>query len=209
MQELLVMTSELLGGLVLFVFVASMTPGPNNMMLLASGVNFGFRRTVPHMLGITLGFGVMIVLAGLGAGQLFGRWPWLYNVLKVVSIGYLLWLAWKIATAGGVAGADAAADARPMTFLEAAAFQWVNPKGWTASLSAISAYTVPDQYLTTMLVVAAVFVAWSPVATIVWTLFGMQLKNVLSAPGRVRAFNVSMALVLVASLWPAVAEVWK
>ncbi len=203
------MTPELLGGLVLFVFVASMTPGPNNMMLLASGVNFGFRRTVPHMLGITIGFGVMIVLAGLGAGQVFGRWPWLYNVLKVVSIGYLLWLAWKIATAGGVAGSERTADARPMTFLEAAAFQWVNPKGWTASLSAISAYTVPDHYLWTMLLVAAVFVAWSPVATVVWTAFGMRLKTVLSDPLRVRAFNITMALVLVASLWPAVAEVWK
>jgi threonine/homoserine/homoserine lactone efflux protein len=203
------MTLELLGGLVVFAFVASMTPGPNNMMLLASGVNFGFRRTVPHMLGIAIGFGVMIVLAGLGAGQVFGCWPWLYNVLKVVSIGYLLWLAWKIGTAGGVAGTEGSADARPMTFFEAAAFQWVNPKGWTSSLSAISAYTVPDQYLPTMLLVAATFVAWSPVAVIVWTAFGMQLKSVLSDPGRVRTFNVTMALVLVASLWPAVAEVWK
>jgi threonine/homoserine/homoserine lactone efflux protein len=203
------MTAELLSGLILFAFVASMTPGPNNMMLLASGVNFGFRRTLPHMLGITIGFGVMIVLAGLGAGQVFGRWPWLYNVLKVVSIGYLLWLAWKIASAGSVAGAEGNADARPMTFLQAAAFQWVNPKGWTSSLSAISAYTLPDQYLATMLLVAAIFVAWSPVATIVWTVFGMQLKTVLSDPHRIRLFNVSMALVLVASLWPAVAELWK
>jgi threonine/homoserine/homoserine lactone efflux protein len=203
------MTPELLGGLLLFAFVASITPGPNNMMLLASGVNFGFRRTVPHMLGITIGFGVMIVLAGLGAGQVFGRWPWLYNVLKVASICYLLWLAWKIATAGGVVGGEGSAEARPMTFIEAAAFQWVNPKGWTSALSAISAYTVPDQYLVTMLLVAAIFVAWSPVAVIVWTAFGMRLKAVLSDPGRVRAFNVTMALVLVASLWPAVVEVWK
>jgi threonine/homoserine/homoserine lactone efflux protein len=203
------MTPELLGGLIVFAFVASMTPGPNNMMLLASGVNFGFRRTVPHMLGITIGFGVMIVLAGLGAGQVLGRWPWLYNVLKAASIGYLLWLAWKIATAGSVTGTEGSTDARPMTFIEAAAFQWVNPKGWTSSLSAISAYTVPDHYLATMLLVAAVFVAWSPVAVIVWTAFGMQLKTVLSDPGRVRAFNIAMALVLVASLWPAVAELWK
>ena len=116
------MTTELLTGLLVFAFVASATPGPNNMMLLASGVNFGFRRTVPHMAGITLGFGVMIVLAGLGAGQVFGRWPWLYSVLKVGSVAYLLWLAWKIATAG-VMTTDGDPQARPMTFLEAAAFQ--------------------------------------------------------------------------------------
>ncbi len=202
------MTTELFTGLIVFVFVASMTPGPNNMMLLASGVNFGFRRTIPHMLGITVGFGVMILLAGLGAGQVFGRWPWLYNALKATSVTYLLWLAWKIGTAGALSSGGAS-QARPMTFLEAALFQWINPKGWTSSLSAISAYTVPDQYVQTMLLVAAVFVAWSPLVVSVWTAFGVRLKTLLSDPGRVRAFNVTMALVLVASLWPAVAEMWR
>jgi threonine/homoserine/homoserine lactone efflux protein len=202
------MTADLLTGLIVFAFVASMTPGPNNMMLLASGVNFGFQRTIPHMLGISVGFGVMIVLAGLGAGEVLGRWPGLYNVLKVASIGYLLWLAWKIATAGVISSGDAS-QARPKTFLEAAAFQWVNPKGWTSSLSAISAYTVPEQYMATMLLVAAVFVAWSPLVVTIWTAFGVRLKTLLSDPGRVRAFNIVMALVLVASLWPAVAEYWR
>jgi threonine/homoserine/homoserine lactone efflux protein len=129
-------------------------------------------------------------------------------VLKVASIGYLLWLAWKIATAGVISSGDAS-QARPMTFLEAAAFQWVNPKGWTSSLSAISAYTVPAQYMATMLLVAAVFVAWSPLVVTIWTAFGVRLKTLLSDPGRVRAFNITMALVLVASLWPAVAEYWR
>ncbi len=202
------MTTELFTGLLLFAFVASATPGPNNMMLMASGVNFGFRRSLPHMAGVTIGFGVMIVLAGLGAGQVFGRWPWLYSVLKVASVGYLLWLAWKIANSGVLTPADDT-QARPMTFLEAAAFQWVNPKGWTSALSAISAYTVPDQYLATMLLVAAAFVGWSPLVVIVWTAFGVRLKALLSYPARVRTFNILMALVLVASLWPAVAEFWK
>jgi threonine/homoserine/homoserine lactone efflux protein len=154
----------------------------------------------------------MIVLAGLGAGQIFSRWPPLYGVLKVASIGYLLWLAWKIATAGvmtpGMTSGEAGQSARPMTFWEAAAFQWINPKGWTSALSAISSYTVPDQYLPTMLLVAATFVAWSPPVVVVWTLFGVRLKALLSDPKRAQLFNVAMALVLVASLWPAVAEVW-
>jgi threonine/homoserine/homoserine lactone efflux protein len=202
------MTTELLTGLIVFAFVASMTPGPNNLMLLASGVNFGFRRTIPHMAGVSIGFGIMIVLAGLGAGQVFGRWPQLYSVLKYASIGYLLYLAWKIATAGVMTSGDASTTARPMTFLEAALFQWINPKGWTSALSAISSYTVPDQYLPTMLLVAAIFFAWSPPVVMVWTLFGVRLKTLLSDPKRAHIFNVTMALVLVASLYPAMIEKW-
>jgi threonine/homoserine/homoserine lactone efflux protein len=202
------MTAELLTGLIVFAFVASVTPGPNNLMLLASGANFGFRRTLPHMAGISIGFGIMIVLAGLGAGQIFGRWPQLYNILKGASIAYLLWLAWKIATAGVMQSGEAQQNSQPMTFLEAAAFQWINPKGWTSALSAISSYTVPDQYLPTMLLVAAIFVAWSPPVVTIWTLFGVRLKALLSDPARARIFNVAMALILVASLWPAVAEIW-
>ena len=203
------MTAELLSALVVFAFVASITPGPNNMMLLASGVNFGFRRTVPHMAGITIGFGVMIVLIGFGIGQLFERWPWLYDALKIASVAYMLWLAWHIAMAGPVTATDTPANARPMTFLEAAAFQWVNPKAWTMCLGAISAYTVPSQYFSTMLMVAAAFTILCPLAVAVWTVFGVSLRGFLANPKRVRLFNIAMALALVASLWPVAAEYWK
>ena len=202
------MTAELFSALVVFAFVAAATPGPNNAMLLASGVNYGFRRTLPHMFGITVGFGVMILLIGFGFGQLFVRLPWLYDVLKVVSIGYMLWLAWQIAISGPVTANEARSDARPLTAFEAAAFQWVNPKAWTSSLGAVSAYTVPAHYTSGMITVAAVFTIISPFVTAAWTAFGVSLRGLLSDPKRMRIFNVTMALALVASLLPVILEYW-
>jgi hypothetical protein len=121
------MTYELFLALLGFAFVTSVTPGPNNMMLLASGVNFGFRRTVPHMLGISIGHALMVFLVGLGLAGVFRAWPPALLVLKIASVAYMLWLAWKIAQSGSPG--EGRAKATPMTFLQAAAFQWVNPKG--------------------------------------------------------------------------------
>ena len=129
------MTHELLIALLGFAFVTSVTPGPNNMMLLASGVNFGFRRTVPHMLGISIGHSLMVFLVGLGLAGVFKAWPPALVMLKVASVAYMLWLAWKIAHAG--APGEGTARARPFSFLQAAAFQWVNPKAWAMALGAV------------------------------------------------------------------------
>ena len=200
------MTTELLLALVVFAAVSSFTPGPNNMMLLASGVNYGFRQTIPHMLGIGIGFGFMLLLVGLGIGQLFVQFPEAYTVLKVASVIYMLWLAWKIANAGPIKAAGSDTSARPMTFLQAAAFQWVNPKAWTMCLTAMSAYTVPQQYTGSVLIVAFVFMVINLPTVSVWTLFGVALRGLLSDARRVRVFNVCMALLLVASLWPIIAE---
>ncbi|MDZ4094494.1 MAG: LysE family translocator, partial [Paracoccaceae bacterium] len=120
------MTHEILAALIAFAFVTSVTPGPNNLMLMASGANFGFRRTTPHMLGVALGFVVMAMLVGLGLVGVFHRWPSAVTALKVVSIAYMLWLAWEIAHAA--APNEAGMQGQPMTFLQAAAFQWINPK---------------------------------------------------------------------------------
>jgi threonine/homoserine/homoserine lactone efflux protein len=199
-------SGDLLSALVMFAFVASATPGPNNMMVLASGVNYGFRRSIPHMAGIALGFGLMILLVGLGFGQIFERVPLLYTGLKVLSVAYMLWLAWKIATAGPVTPDAEKSDARPLTFMEAAAFQWINPKAWTICVAAVAAYTVPSQYLASMFVVAAVFTVVTVPSISAWTLFGVSLRSLLADPKRVRTFNVAMALALVASLWPVVAD---
>ena len=151
------MTADLLLALIAFAFVTSVTPGPNNMMLLASGVNFGFCKSIPHMLGIGVGFGFMLLMVGLGIGQVFVQFPQAYTALKVISVIYMLWLASKIANAGPVKAADGQPDAKPMTFLQGAAFQWVNPKAWTMSLTAMSAYTVPSQYFISVAIVALVF----------------------------------------------------
>jgi threonine/homoserine/homoserine lactone efflux protein len=195
------MTADLLLALLGFAFVTSVTPGPNNMMLLASGVNFGLRRTVPHMLGISMGHAVMVFLVGLGLAGAFTAWPPALTLLKVASVAYMLWLAWKIAHAG--APGEGRASARPMTFLQAAAFQWVNPKAWAMALGAVSAYvTVPS--VTAYGLVALVFAAVNLPSVTVWAAAGQGLRRWLDSPGRLRAFNWTMAGLLVLSLWPVV-----
>jgi len=192
--------------LIVFGFVSSITPGPNNLMLLASGVNFGFRRTVPHMLGIGIGFVVMIILVGLGFGQLFARFPALHVILKVIGTLYMLFLAWKLANGSGIG--DSVRPKQPMTFLQAAAFQWVNPKAWAMAVTAIAAYTVPDQFLLSLLGIGLVFGAVNLPSVSIWALFGLALRRFLSNPQVIRWFNIAMAALLVLSLWPVAAEFW-
>ncbi|WP_082378991.1 LysE family translocator [Pseudoalteromonas porphyrae] len=134
------MNIELLSALALFALVSSVTPGPNNLMLMNSGANFGFRRTLPHLLGVTIGFVIMLVLVGLGVMQLFDVFPLSYQLLKVLCIAYLLYLAYKIASNKTPVGAENG-DTKPFTFVQAALFQWVNPKAWTMALSAVRGYT--------------------------------------------------------------------
>lgn len=193
------MTYELLSALVAFAFVTSITPGPNNLMLLASGANFGLARTLPHMLGIGLGFMAMALLVGLGLAGLFQTWPPAVLGLQIVSVGYMLWLAWKIAHAA--APEEHRAAGRPMTFLQAALFQWVNPKAWAMALTATSVYA-PDRSLMAIALVAAVFGVVNLPSVSLWALLGVQMRRLLTNPARLRAFNLTMALLLVASLWP-------
>ena len=194
------MTYEILLGLTVFALVSSLTPGPNNLMLMASGANFGFRRSIPHMLGVSLGFTLMVLLVGIGLVQIFEAFPVSYTLLKVVSLTYLLYLAWKIATAAP-ASSDADKTGTPMTFIQAALFQWVNPKAWTMALTAVSVYS-PSHSLTAVAFVAGVFGAINFPCIGVWTTMGQQLQRVLTNPMRLRTFNVCMALLLVGSLYP-------
>ena len=195
------MTFELLSALAAFAFVSSITPGPNNLMLMASGANFGFRRTLPHMLGVGLGFVFMVLLVGAGLVQVFDAYPVSHSILKIVSVVYLLFLAWKIATAAPMT--DRGDTGVPMTFFQAAAFQWVNPKAWTMALTAVTVYT-PDTTLWAIVIVGAVFGAINLPAVSSWTLLGQQMARVLTSPSRLTAFNWTMALLLVASLYPVV-----
>lgn len=196
------MTPDILAALFAFCVVSTLTPGPNNLMVMASGANFGFRRTLPHMLGIAVGFAVMTVLVGIGLMQVFDRFPITHTILTVASVIYLLYLAWKIANAAPP-DADAVAAARPFTFLQAAAFQWVNPKAWTMALTAITVYAA-DRSLLAIVVVAAMFAAVCIPCVSVWTVLGQQMRRVLTKPARLRAFNWAMAFLLVASLVPVV-----
>jgi len=195
------MTYELLTALVAFAFVTSITPGPNNLMLMASGANFGFRQTIPHMLGVGLGFVLMVVLVGVGLVQIFDAYPVSHTVLKVVSVGYLLYLAWKIATAAPPRGTEKAGT--PMTFVQAVLFQWVNPKAWAMALTAVSVYA-PSQTLGAIALVALIFGAINLPSVSSWTILGQQMRRLLTNPRRLRAFNMVMAVLLVASLYPVI-----
>ncbi|MEO0618857.1 MAG: LysE family translocator [Pseudomonadota bacterium] len=193
------MTPDLLLALAAFAFVSSITPGPNNLMLMASGANFGFRRTLPHMFGVALGFVAMVVIVGVGLVGLFDAFPITYDILKLVSVIYLLFLAWKIATAAPPR--DGGAVGTPMTFVQAALFQWVNPKAWAMALTAISAYT-PTQTFGTVLTVAVVFGLVNLPSVGVWVTLGQQVRRWLSTSRRLRTFNIMMAVLLVLSLYP-------
>ncbi|WP_299876543.1 LysE family translocator [uncultured Sulfitobacter sp.] len=193
------MTLDTFAALALFAFVSSATPGPNNLMLMASGANFGFRRTVPHMLGISVGFLVLMLGAGIGLVQIFDRFPVVYTLLLVASVAYLLWLAWKIANA--VPAQAQAARGNPMTFLQAAAFQWVNPKAWTMALTAITVH-VADGGTAMLALAALVFALVNLPSVSMWTVMGQQMARFLTNPVRLRLFNWSMAALLVVSLYP-------
>ncbi len=194
------MTAGLVLALIGFALAMSITPGPNNTMLLASGVNFGFRRTVPHMLGITVGCISMLLLVGLGLGGLFAAYPTVYRTLRYAGAAYLLVLAWRIARSGpprsgGLAG-------RPMPAWQAVAFQYVNPKAWMMAVGAVTTYAPPEGFARNITIVALVFAVVNFTAITFWTGFGAVLRGWLDRPARVRAFNVAMALLLVLSLYP-------
>ena len=186
--------------LLVFAVVAGATPGPNNMMLMASGVNFGVRRSMPHLVGVAGGFGLMVALVGLGLDAIFRVAPWLSGVMRWAGAAYLLWLAWKIANSGAVK--EGAANARPLTALGAAAFQWINPKGWVMALSALTTYAVSPDYTLSVIVISLTFLIIAVPCSGLWLMFGAGMRRYLSDPVRARRFNWAMAGLLVASIAP-------
>ena len=193
------MTFDLFSALAVFALVGTLTPGPNNLMLLASGANFGLHRSLPHMLGIILGFPAMIFLVGLGALRLFDRWPALHNVLLAASVAYMIWLAWKIAHASPPA--EARQQGRPLTFLQSAGFQWINPKAWTMALGAITLYAA-SRDLVAVAWVSGTYAVIGTASAVTWTVLGTGLRRWLDKPGRLRLFNWSMAAILLAAMVP-------
>lgn len=194
------MTAETLIALALFGLTTSITPGPNNMMLFASGVNFGFRRTIPHMFGIGVGFFSLLIGVGLGLGALLHSVPVLYTALKFAGGLYLLYIAWKIGTSRTLG--EGKTGAKPMTFLAASAFQWVNPKAWVMAVTAMATYTDEANYFMTVMIVGLVFGAVNLPSVSTWAGFGSVLREWLSVPVRLKWFNITMAVLLVLSLWP-------
>lgn len=193
------MPLELFSALLLFMLVALITPGPNNTMLLSSGVTFGLKRSAPHICGVNIGFTLMAFVVCIGLGAVFMASPLLHNALRFICAAYLLWLAWKIAQSG--AADDGNAAARPQTFLQAALFQWVNPKAWMAAVAA-AAYSVQGKPLLSAAIIAAIALVVGFPSSLIWVTFGTALRRFLKSPRALRAFNIAMALLLVASTLP-------
>lgn len=196
-------TLEILIPLSLFAFVTSITPGPNNIMLLASGVNFGLRATLPHLLGVSAGFFLLLMVAGLGLGEVFKTYPEIYSGMKWVSAAYFIYLAWGIIQSSAPRPSDAyAASNQPMSFLGAVAFQWVNPKAVIMAIGYFSSYAPPNSSFFTVLMMSGLFSAINLPCLGAWALFGDRLREHLQVPKVRLIFNWTMAVLLVASLLP-------
>jgi threonine/homoserine/homoserine lactone efflux protein len=188
-----------------FAFVASITPGPNNLMLMTSGVKYGFGRTLPHLAGVVVGFALMIAVVGLGLDVLFERFPQILPIMRIAGSLYMVWLALKIALAKPISKAEP--GGRPIGFFAAAGFQWVNPKAWAMALGALAAYAgVMDSYAGGVLLIAALCGVIAIPCCVAWTLFGASLSRLLMDPRVTRPFNWTMAALLVASIAPTLFE---
>ncbi|MFY7866599.1 LysE family translocator [Roseateles sp.] len=197
LQTLLAVTS--------FAVVTSITPGPNNMMLLASGLNHGFKATLPHVVGISSGLMLLFLAAGLGLGALLTQWPQLYWALKSAGLVYMVWLAWQLWRAGGPQSPGAAASSaapRLMGFWGAAAFQWVNPKAWLIAIGAVAGFLRPGAGGLELLALALLCALVNMPCVGLWAWAGARLSRWLGEPLRRRYFNAATALLLLASIWP-------
>lgn len=188
-----------------FAAAALFTPGPNNIMLMASGLNYGFRRTLPHVAGVTIGFSFLVAVIGLGLGAVFAAYPVLHTILKYAGAAYLIYLAIVIAMSGP-ADTDAAGEGRPMTFFGAAMFQWVNVKGWVIAVGAITAYAAIAAYPLNIVTLSVLLFVIGLGSSLTWVLLGTSLQAVVKSPRAVRIFNVVMAVLLLASLYPVLKE---
>lgn len=194
--------------IIAFAITTCVTPGPNNAMIMASGLNYGIRKSVPHYLGICLGFPAMVVAVGLGISQLFDRFPVLHVLLKLLGVAYLSYLAYKIATAP-VTGSNET-HGKPFTFVQAAAFQWVNPKAWVLAIGATVTYTVlGEAYTSQVLLIALIFLVFGAPCIMLWLWFGASLKSILQKPEYVKIFNLSMATLLMLSLIPVFLDLFE
>jgi threonine/homoserine/homoserine lactone efflux protein len=199
------MAQSLFIALVIFGAVMAFTPGPNNIMVLSSGLTYGVRRTLPHVAGITIGVSLMVASVGLGLGAIFVAYPVLQTILKYAGIAYLIYLAAVIAMSGATApGQDN--QRGPMTFWAAVLFQWINVKGWVMAIGVITAYSAVAGFPWNIAVQAALMFVMSGLSSLAWTLFGSSLRSFLSSPRAIRVFNVVMAVLLLASLYPVVMD---
>ena len=195
------MSHSLLIAFVIFAVVMFFTPGPNNIMLLSSGLTYGFRRTVPHIAGVTFGFAFMVGAVGVGLGAVFIAYPVLQTILKYLGVAYLVYLAAMIAMSEPVEP-DQEGGRGPMTFWGAAMFQWVNAKGWVMVIGTITAYAAIASFPWNIAIQVTLSLILGVLSCTLWALFGTALRPILRSRRAVRAFNIVMAVLLLASLYP-------
>lgn len=199
-------SSSFVIALLTFALVSSITPGPNNTMLLISGVNFGFRRTLPHLVGVTIGFGILVMMAGLGLAEIFNQWPLLYTVLRYGCAAYLIYLAWQMLRSTQVQLKDSAK--KPVSFVQAAMFQWANPKAWVMAIVGVTTYVPKSHYLINIAMLISILLVFVFLSGSAWALFGNWIQRFIHRPHYLRIFNVAMSALLIFSLYPLVAGRW-
>lgn len=199
---------ELFFAVLFFAFSTTITPGPNNVMIMSSGVNYGIKASMPHWLGICLGFPLMVLLVGLGFGVVFERYPHLHQLIKVLGVAYLIWLAWQIASAEPKAIEQG--KSKPFSFIQAALFQWVNGKAWVMASGAVAAFTtVGGVYWLEVSIITAAFLLVAFPCVGLWLVFGAALRAILIKALFQRIFNICMAIILLLSVVPVVLEIWQ
>ncbi|WP_282609498.1 LysE family translocator [Pelagibius sp. Alg239-R121] len=196
------MSQDTVFALIGFAFAMSISPGPGNFLLLTSGVNFGFVRSLPLVLGISAGFLTMVFCVGIGLGQILNKAPIIYTLLKFVCAAYVFWLAVKIARSRSIGSSASDQMAQPISFIQAALFQLVNPKAWAVALIVTVSYTNPDNYLTSLVLMILLFAIVNLPSISVWAISGVALRLVLGEGRRIALFNLAMAILLVGSMIP-------
>jgi threonine/homoserine/homoserine lactone efflux protein len=202
------MSHDLLIALIAFAIASSITPGPNNLLVLTSGLNHGVPRSLPLIAGISLGFAFMLVVIGVGLGSVIRTNPSLHTAAKVFGLVYMLWLAWKVATSTPNVEADSGQAARPLSALTGVTFQWVNPKAWAIALTATAAFSVADAAMISLAWIVSVFLVISLASLSAWAAFGSLMRRLIDTPAKLRVFNMTMALLLVASALPVAYDLW-
>ncbi|MEK7260095.1 MAG: LysE family translocator [Pseudomonadota bacterium] len=199
------MQPEQLLPLIGFIIAMVATPGPNNLMLMAAGANFGFRRSLPHLLGISVGCQILLLAIALGLGKLFETYPQVVTVLRAAGSLFLLYMAWQLlrpAAGLGQSGAAVAKEVRPLTFWQAALFQWINPKAWMMTITAVATFANPAQFVVSTLIIGMLFLVLGFPLISAWNVGGAALKHWLQQGRRLVRFNRVMAVLLVGSLYP-------
>jgi len=183
-----------------------MTPGPNNIMLLSSGLTYGYKRTIPHALGVVIGFPLMTIFVGLGLGEFFKLYPITFTVLKIIGILYLLWLAWKISRSTPKFKENDS-ESQPLKFIPIVLFQWINPKNWIKIITAMSVYVTSVEHATIqIMIITLVFFLTVFISANSWALGGVILKKLIKSDVGIKRFNVIMAVLLVLSIVPTIFE---